>query len=54
MSLAVFLISFALLFLLGMPIAVSMLTSSLIYCVMNNINLAMMARRCSRASITLR
>lgn len=42
MSLAVFLISFALLFLLGMPIAVSMLTSSLIYCVMNNINLAMM------------
>lgn len=42
MSLAIFLISFAILFLLGMPIAASMLTSSLIYCVMNNINLAMM------------
>lgn len=42
MALAVFLISFALLFLLGMPIAVSMLTSSLLYCLMNNINLAMM------------
>lgn len=42
MALAVFLISFACLFLLGMPIAVSMLASSLLYCVMNNINLAMM------------
>lgn len=42
MELAVFLISFAALFLLGMPIAASMITSSLLYCMMNNINLAMM------------
>ncbi len=42
MELAIFLISFAVLFLLGMPIAVAMLSSSLLYCVMNNINLAMM------------
>lgn len=42
MALAVFLISFALLFLMGMPIAVAMLSSSLFYCLMNNINLAMM------------
>ncbi|HIS94377.1 MAG TPA: TRAP transporter large permease, partial [Candidatus Ventricola gallistercoris] len=42
MAMAVFLISFALLFLMGMPIAVAMLSSSLFYCLMNNINLAMM------------
>lgn len=42
MELAIFLVSFAVLFLLGMPVAASMITSSLIYCVMENVNLMMM------------
>ena len=39
MEMAVFLGSFAMLFLMGMPIAASMFTSSLLYCLMTNVNL---------------
>ena len=42
MEMAVFLISFAVLFLMGMPIAASMFTSSLLYCIITNVNLAML------------
>lgn len=42
MALTIFLVAFALLFLLGMPIAVSMIASSLLYFVINHVNLAMM------------
>lgn len=42
MALTIFLVTFALLFLLGMPIAVSMIASSLLYFVINHVNLAMM------------
>ena len=42
---AVFLISFALLFLLGMPIASAMITSSFLYALMSNISLSIMGTR---------
>ena len=42
MEMVVFLGSFAALFLMGMPIAASMFTSSLLYCIMTNVNLAML------------
>ncbi|MBQ8619910.1 MAG: TRAP transporter large permease [Clostridia bacterium] len=42
MDMVIFLGSFALFFLVGMPIAVAMLSSSLLYCIVNDVNLAMM------------
>lgn len=42
MDMLIFLGSFALFFLVGMPIAVAMLSSSLLYCIVNDVNLAMM------------
>ena len=42
---AVFLISFALLFLLGMPIAYAMISSSFLYALMSNISLSIMGTR---------